>query len=79
MATDHAKTHRFSWSEAVRVIDSAPARYGPSREGSVCGMREIESESAASDLGEPVGTVLYLVEWRDGDSLEVPEQHLVAI
>ena len=42
----------------------------------MCGIRSVEAAEVAAELGEPVGSVLYLVEFDDGDSLELPERLL---
>jgi hypothetical protein len=54
----------YDWGETVRVVMTAPEELRPGQVCSVCGMREME------------GTNLYLVEFQNGDSLEVPENNL---
>ena len=35
-------------------------------------MREVKAQDVAKRLGVPVGTTLYLVEYSDGSSTEIP-------
>jgi len=54
----------YKWGETVRVSLAAPKESRPGKVCAVCGMRQ------AGD------TNLYLVEFENGDSLEVPESWL---
>lgn len=77
MANTQKAKYKFSWGAPVRVIDDAPQKYLVIKKGSVCGIREIEAENVAENFDEPIGTVLYLVEFSSGDAIEVPERFLV--
>lgn len=79
MATDNPVSHKFNWGDSVRVLKGAPSIYRQFEVGSICGIRLIETEENSRQLQQPIGTVLYLVEGGDGESLEVPEQYLEAI
>jgi hypothetical protein len=57
----------YDWGEAVRVATTAPNEMRPGQICSVCGMRALN------------GINLYLVEFSNGESLEIPEQHLEAM
>jgi len=63
----------FTWGDAVRIESFAPAELRPGAWASVCGIRVIEKENEASAVGYPLGTTMYLVEFEDGHSVEVPE------
>jgi len=54
----------YDWGDTVRVITTAPNVMRPGQVCSVCGMRQHE------------GVNLYLVEFSDGEALEVPEDEL---
>jgi len=54
----------YEWGETVRVVITAPEELRPGQACSVCGRREKE------------GTNLYLVEFQNDDSVEVPENNL---
>lgn len=79
MATNNSVSQKFYWGDSVRILKSAPSKYRQFAVGSICGIRLIETERVSQELQEPIGTVLYLVEGSDGQSLEVPEQYLEAI
>ena len=65
-----------TWGDTVRVSDAAPRRFRPGELGAVCGLRTIETAAVAEAFGQPVGTVLYLVEFAAGEAIEVPEGFL---
>lgn len=45
----------------------------------MCGIYFVENEEAALKFGEPIGTVVCLVEFSNGSSIEVPEKWLEQI
>lgn len=53
--------YKYDWGQAVRVVMTAPENMRPGKEGSVCGMRMSGNER------------LYLIEFSDGEALEIPE------
>jgi hypothetical protein len=55
---------RYTWGDTVFVTRTAPQELHPGETGSVCGMRETE------------GANLYLIEFKNGDALEVQEHQL---
>jgi hypothetical protein len=55
----------FDWGEEVEVKAEAPAEFHPRQHGSVSGVRQIESAN------------VYLVEFPDGSSIEIPERYLL--
>lgn len=69
-------TSRFSWGDPVRVVASAPQHFRPSAAASVVGIREVLDREQAAAVNEPVGTRLYLLEFSDGKSIEVPPRYL---
>jgi hypothetical protein len=67
----------FMWGDTVKVTSSAAVpskRCGAIAE--VCGMRDIETQDQARIFGAPIGSKLYLVEFSDGEAIEVPEASL---
>lgn len=66
-----------TWGDTVRVKDEAPQQMRPGSLGSVCGMRVLEDPKAAEHTGWGVGTTLYLVEFSDGEALEIPAEFMV--
>jgi hypothetical protein len=55
---------KFDHGDAVRVVGTAPLQLQPGLAGSVRGMRELEGER------------IYIVEYSDGESTEIPENLL---
>ena len=76
MATNQSVGTRFTWGDSVRVTVDAPKKYKELESGSVCGIREIDTEESAQAVGESLGTVMYIVEASDGRSLEISERYL---
>jgi len=60
-------TFKYDWGQAVRVATTAPVNIHPGRPGSVCGMREVE------------GRRVYLIEFSDGQAIEISEDFLEAM
>ena len=60
-------TFKYNWGQEVLVIKSAPADIHPGRKGSVCGLRELGSRN------------LYLIEFSDGQAVEILEDLLESI
>lgn len=60
-----------SWGDAVRVKDDG-------RLGSVSAVRRVESAAEAERHGVVVGTALFVVEFADGASVEIPEPWIEA-
>ena len=77
MATDQPVSYKFEWGEPVKIIDGSPDKYLEIGQGSVCGIRQIETEVVSKDFNEPIGTVLYLIESSNGEAIEIPEKYLV--
>lgn len=67
---------KFEYGQTVLVRVTAPEAFRPGQTASVCGERSIENEETAKAFGEPLGTVLCLVEFSDGQAPEIPERWL---
>jgi hypothetical protein len=64
----------LDWGDSVRVIPSAPKEYFPGAVGSVVGFRPRDVDGVADE-----GETLVLVEFADGNALEVPSRYLVCL
>jgi len=53
--------YKYDWGQEVYVDTTAPSNFRPGQLGSICGMREINEHA------------LYLVEFSDGEAIEIPE------
>lgn len=67
---------RFKWGDTVRIAAEAPDHFRPGHQGSVCGVRVVETEDHAQLTKEQIGTALLLVEFGDGQAVEIPERFL---
>jgi hypothetical protein len=76
MASGVLGPQEFSWGESVRVLAAAPAEFFPGTTGSICGVRIADSPEQADKVGVEVGERVYIVEFGDGSSCEVPERWL---
>ena len=62
-----SSNYKYDWGQTVRVLMSAPKEMRPGEVCSVCGIRESESDD------------LYLVEFSEGNAIEIPERELEPI
>jgi hypothetical protein len=70
---------RFTWGDSVRVKVGAPPAMRPGALAAVCAITEIENDTQAKKYGAPIGSKLYLIEFGDGTSLEIPEAWIEAV
>lgn len=69
----------ITWGDTVQVTQNAPSEYRAGQLGAVCGFWEIDNPNAEQRFKVPRGTMLYIVEFGDGNSVQVPETFLVKI
>jgi hypothetical protein len=64
---------RFGWGKEVRVAQEhgLPLEWRPGSLGEVCGVRTVENDQQAAACGQAIGTVMYIVEFEDGSSVEI--------
>lgn len=62
-----------TWGDTVRIRGDAPLELLRGRLAAVCGMREVENAEQAKQFDCAIGTTLLLVEFREGNSIEIPE------
>lgn len=70
---------KYDYGDSVAISDGAPACYLPGQQGSVCGLRHVATDEHAKAADVSIGTVLWLVEFGDGSSIEVPEEYLTLL
>jgi hypothetical protein len=63
----------FTYGDSVQVKTEAPRSMRPGALAAICGISEVENEVQAKEYGVPVGSTVYLVEFGDGASVEIPE------
>ena len=64
----------ITWGDTVIVAAIAPPALRPGERGSVAGFRESEQGSEKGDV--PNYTKLVLVEFSNGDAIEIPDRYL---
>lgn len=69
----------FDWGHSVKITNKAPEKYRDMEYGDICGIRIIETEKTANQFNEPIGTILYMIESKDGVTLEIPEKFLTLL
>ena len=62
-----------TWGDTVRVKADALPEMHPGALAAVCGTRKVDTAELARQFNCEIGTTLYLVEYSDGSSLEIPE------
>ncbi len=63
----------FDYGDIVTVKLTAPENYKPGLKGCICGIRAIDSDQAAVHFNQPLTSELYLIEFSDGTSIEIPK------
>jgi YD repeat-containing protein len=61
------------WGDTVRVKAGAQPERRPGAIAEVVGIREIEAAEQARQFDAPIGSTLYLIEFGDGTSIEIPK------
>lgn len=64
---------QITWGDVVKVRELAPASMRPGASGDVVGVTEVNTACLATEFGVPLGGWVYLVEFGDGEAIEVPE------
>jgi hypothetical protein len=68
---------KFERNENVAIAENAPARFRPSQLAWVISGRVVENELQSQAVNYPIGTLLYLVEYIDGNSVEIPGEFIL--
>ena len=76
MASDKIVNPIFNWGDTVVIKKIAPECYKPGLLGSVCGVSNIDSEELAIKFNQKMNSELYLIEFGDGETLEIPGCYL---
>jgi hypothetical protein len=71
--------NKLTWGDAVIVKNTAPKKYNPSAVGSICGIRTIETCEESQEFCSSIGSNVYLVEFFNGYSLEIPDSFLLRV
>ena len=69
---------KFTWGDSVRIAEDAPANVRPGSSAEVVGVSE-RHERIGSYLNTFPSGIVYTVEFADGSSAEVHEDHLISL
>ena len=67
---------QYTWGETVKIVSGAPKTYRPGKLAEICSMWEIRTDENSKARGEPIGTVIYSIEFGDGTLMEIPDRYL---
>lgn len=67
---------RYTWGDVVRIKSEASKDFRPGSLASICGIRQVDSPELEAEFKSELGSMIYLIEFPDGDSLEVAESIL---
>ena len=65
--------HEFTWGDPVRIRQKAPSSCRPGAFGDIVAIETVDTELRAARHKVPCGTRVFLVEFGDGITVEVPE------
>ena len=64
---------KFTWGDTVQITNAHYIREPGKVIGEVCGFLVLSDSKLAEQFKQPIGTVIYTVEFGDGSSEEFPE------
>ena len=70
------KDNKFTWGDAVLIKQDSPKPYRPGEFASICGIDKVISQKEADQFLCKNGEWIYLIEYEDGSSIEIPELYL---
>lgn len=79
MATNNLLEHVFDYGDIVMIKQDAPLRYKPGSIGNICGIRIINNIETAKQFNQMMNSELYLIEFADGQALEIPKLFLIQL
>lgn len=68
--------NQFTWGETVKVSLNAPKMYRPGQFAEICSLWEIQTKENSEAHGEPVGSMIYSIEFSDGTLIDIPGRYL---
>jgi len=71
------EVNRITWGDTVSISPDAPVEFRPGAGGAVVGLPDSGVRGPAPDSETGKHSLLYLVEFSDGEAIEVPEAYLV--
>ncbi|WP_068468630.1 hypothetical protein [Candidatus Protochlamydia phocaeensis] len=77
MAADKLLNSKFDYGDTVIIKQNAPLCYKPGCIGSICGIRVINSIEIAKRFNQNINSELYLIEFDNGQAIEIPKSFLI--
>ena len=74
--TSKNRARKFEYNDLVQIVDEAPKDLPPNQIGCVCGYDFIDDPKSANFFHCPIETWVYIIEYGDGSSQEIPENYL---
>ena len=68
-----------TWGDTVQVKVNAPMSMRPGAIAAVVGIREVETPEQVLQFEAPVGSKVYLIEFGNGDAIEISEAWIDAV
>jgi len=68
--------NKFTYNDLIQIKSEAPKFYFPEKIGVICGFTKIKTQRLVDKYKSEIGTWVYIVEFEDGSSIEVPECYL---
>ena len=66
----------FDYGDIVTIKSTAPQNYRPGSKGCICGIRVVDSNQISLQFNQPIDSEIYLIEFSDGESIEIPKVFL---
>ncbi len=76
MDANQSLNRSFNYGDVVVIKQDAPLCYKPGSWGSICGVRTIDNLDTSQRFKQPLNSKLYLIEFDDGETLEIPQKFL---
>ena len=70
------ESFRYDYGQTVRTVATVPPPIKPGTEVSIVGMTKLDHPREIFNVFYPAGTDVYLIEYADGTSVEVPEEYI---
>lgn len=76
MASNKLLESNFNYGDCVVVKKNAPNYYKPGFSGCICGIRMLDTQDVVLQFNNEINSEIYLVEFNDGETLEIPKNYL---
>lgn len=70
------RSFQFDYAQTVRIVDSAPVELKPGTIVDIVGMTRLSGDREVAGMSCTEGAEVYVVEYINGSSIEVPDQYI---